>query len=898
MQTNTVQNTKHLFSRALRHLDKALPAVVLCAMLAAAPGARAGFRSWTGASGSGYWSEPSNWTPTGPPQTGDALIFPHIDTNSPGHILTNDVANLVLDSMTFNGYFDIFGDVLSLSNGITVYNTAELPVIYQDVIHLVNPQGFVAHAGLEIGALDVGANELHLTVDGGVTLELRNYIWGSGTIRTFGDGTVLFLLYPITSLPYQGQIFHTARFLDLDIYRSFGTNTFSGFTPTQITVGVTNGSGPYEIRWLQSHALPNHPALTLYQNGLVNLNNNNEDFGAVTFNSGTVDSGPSGQFAIYQPLTVNPAAVSAIIIGNLGLPACCDGVFIVGDGPADCDLVVSAQIFGGAPYLRKQGPGKMCLTAANTYSGVTLLQDGILYVNTDGGLSSAGAVIFDGATLQLDGTDSSSTTLANNFEMVGAGFGGRLGALQVLHGASLTGSILLDAATTLNVTASDLVLNGAIGGTGPLTKIGAGSLTLGGPSANTFSGDTIALASALILAKPFGVAAVPGNLVLGPASASTPAFAQFNNSAQVAGTNITVNANSTLNLSGQAQALTQLILNDGGSVPQFGYLRFAPRGAIMVGSKSPSGSHVHSAISGNIQIAPNDTLTFTVNPYAVFFPFDTAPELDVPATIYVDVENTQLVPAGIGKEGAGRMRLGGVNTYKGNTTVNGGTLQADGSQPQSAVVVNSGAQVQGAGMVGPIYLNGSSAVLAPGDGLGILTSSNFDRGGGSGVLAIQLNGTTLGTGYNQLDAIGSVTLTGVTLSAQLNYPSAVNDQFTIINNDRSDAVIGTFNGLPQNSTLYIGGQLFQISYTGGNGNDVVLNRIPTPTPPTLTIQSFSSSSLVLSWPTNGPAFTLQVSTNLTSSNWTSVSSAPVIVGTNYVVTNATPGPQGFYRLIH
>jgi len=72
----------------------------------------------------------------------------------------------------------------------------------------------------------------------------------------------------------------------------------------------------------------------------------------VTFNGGEVDTG-SGQFAIYQPLTVNPSASSAVINGYLGLPACCDATFIVGDGTADCDLIVNAQIFGGAPYLRK-----------------------------------------------------------------------------------------------------------------------------------------------------------------------------------------------------------------------------------------------------------------------------------------------------------------------------------------------------------------------------------------------------------------------------------------------------------------------------------------------------------------------------------------------------------------
>ena len=50
------------------------------------------------------------------------------------------------------------------------------------------------------------------------------------------------------------------------------------------------------------------------------------------------------------------------------------------------------------------------------------------------------------------------------------------------------------------------------------------------------------------------------------------------------------------------------------------------------------------------------------------------PELDVMASIPVPSEDPGSIPARITKEGLGRMRLGGTNTYKGNTTVNGGTF--------------------------------------------------------------------------------------------------------------------------------------------------------------------------------------------------------------------------------
>ncbi|HEX3110828.1 MAG TPA: Ig-like domain-containing protein, partial [Thermoanaerobaculia bacterium] len=51
---------------------------------------------------------------------------------------------------------------------------------------------------------------------------------------------------------------------------------------------------------------------------------------------------------------------------------------------------------------------------------------------------------------------------------------------------------------------------------------------------------------------------------------------------------------------------------------------------------------------------------------------------------------------------------------------------------------------------------------------------------------------------------------------------AVGIPITIISNDGSDPVVGTFNGLPEGTTFAADGTLFRISYHGNDGNDVTL----------------------------------------------------------------------------
>src|SRR5690606_28706816 len=88
-------------------------------------------------------------------------------------------------------------------------------------------------------------------------------------------------------------------------------------------------------------------------------------------------------------------------------------------------------------------------------------------------------------------------------------------------------------------------------------------------------------------------------------------------------------------------------------------------------------------------------------------------------------------------------------------------------------------------------------------------------------LTIGANGATTVT------VDGEVSLDGTALNLALDaaYAPLLGDQVTLIDNDGTDAVTGHFAGLPEGAPVYVGGQLFHISYAGGTGNDVVLTRV-------------------------------------------------------------------------
>jgi autotransporter-associated beta strand protein len=169
-------------------------------------------------------------------------------------------------------------------------------------------------------------------------------------------------------------------------------------------------------------------------------------------------------------------------------------------------------------------------------------------------------------------------------------------------------------------------------------------------------------------------------------------------------------------------------------------------------------------------------------------------------------------PTGLTVAGAGTVILTGVNTYLGPTTVSG-SLLVNGSQPNSNVTVVAGATLGGSGTVGTITTSG---IISPGGpGPGTLHSSNATFNAGSS-LVIGITGSTAGTGYSQLSVMGPVDLSGnPTLTVALgNFAPAVGTTFMPLT--FTSVLIGTFNGLPDNSTLTVSNRNFRVNYQGSD----------------------------------------------------------------------------------
>ena len=177
----------------------------------------------------------------------------------------------------------------------------------------------------------------------------------------------------------------------------------------------------------------------------------------------------------------------------------------------------------------------------------------------------------------------------------------------------------------------------------------------------------------------------------------------------------------------------------------------------------------------------------------------------------------------LAKQGAGTLTLSGASTYSGTTVISAGRLNVNGSL-SSNVTVAASATLGGTGTIDSANSVNVQTVstLAPGTSPGKLNSGNVAFSAGS-IFMPEVNGTTAGTSYDQLNVTGTVDLGGATLVTSGTINTSPGTDIVLINNDGNDAISGTFDGLPEGSLVTINGIKFFLTYAGGsNNNDVVL----------------------------------------------------------------------------
>jgi autotransporter-associated beta strand protein len=560
-------------------------------------------------------------------------------------------------------------------------------------------------------------------------------------------------------------------------------NTYSGTTTVRDgtllldkdTTAVTDGamSGPLVIgedelpagadivRYLACCQLPDDTDITINASGLLDLNGFGENVSDIILNGGDIDAPLPGSILPTGDITVNRNTNSqAVISGRMSVLS--NPIINVTGHFFSPDLSITAQLVGAGGFT-KNGVGEVGLNGANTYTGQTTVNDGFVLVNNSLalGTTAGGTLVRSGAVLALN---FGVAVPAEPLSLAGTGQSS-FGALSSGFGSnSWAGPITLSSNATIYVDAGDFLnVSGSITGLFDISKTGTGTLILSGATVNSFDGMFVD-AGTLVLDKSIANGAGPAELTIGDGfGTDIVRLAADNQIADTTEVHVPTGGRFDLNdMIDTTGAIDGLGLIDLGS------------GTLRAGADDGS-----SRFAGTI-----------IGTGALF------------------------------KLGTGTWTLARDNIYTGPTTVSAGTLIVDGAQPQSPVTVNGTANLGGSGVIGNLQVFGS---LRPGASPGVLTCSNVSFAA-AGDYFVELDGSAPDSGYDQLNVRGTNQLGSSTLhlSVGAGFAPFEGQEFVILNNDGSEAIVGTFNGLPNGSLITASGLQFRIRYSDIFLNDVVL----------------------------------------------------------------------------
>ncbi len=515
----------------------------------------------------------------------------------------------------------------------------------------------------------------------------------------------------------------------------------------------------------------------------------------------------NGNFAVFQGRRTAGSSAVVTIDDSAGAVTT-TGMQFIGIGWTVQGGAIALNGAGGTTTIRV-GDG----SAAGIGDNATIASQ----LTGDGGLVKAdlGTLILTGANSYLGGTTISGGTL-----QIGAG--GTSGSIQ----GNVTNNAALSFDRSDNVTFA-----GAIGGTGALTQLGGGVLTLAG--VNTYSGPTTVAAGTLRAgANGQGLSSFsPASAMTVNASATLDLGGLYQTVGSLAGAGTLTNSGASLAVlttgGDNSSTLFSGLVKDGASAT--GLQKNGTGTFTLTGANSYSGGtwvlggtlairNSNALGSGPLTLAGGTTLLLDGNGLVVRNYANLATALDPTFTVAAGNSDTYAgVIAGNGSltlNGGGSLILSANNTYTGATTVAAGTLTVNGSIASSSLTtVDNGAALTGVGTVGSVSI-ASGGVLAPGAGAagGALTVAGNLLLNPGATYQTQVNATSA-----SLVNAASATLTGANVQAIYAPGSYLTKQYTILHT--SGGLGGTsFAGLAGSSVP--AGFTQSLSYTA---NDALLN---------------------------------------------------------------------------
>jgi hypothetical protein len=786
-----------------------LPLLLLAGIILACPqtGQAQTTSTWTGSGGDQFWNTAGNWNPSGAPNSSTVTVVITNPTNNTVFINTSPtIANLTLgtstatDSLTLdnNQTFTVAGGAGAGSLAIAAGSTLTLDSTgnYTDLI--------------------LSGTNATITLSGGGTLALSNIAYN----RIYGTGSQTLVNSAGNTIEGSGQLGIGA-----------GGNAFA-----LSNAGIINANQSTALNVNPGNGMTNTGTIEATAGGTLNL------AGSITNTGGTILSTGSGSI-------VNLAGAGTSTITG-GMLSTTDGGVMYSGGSTLSGLSISAN-----STVTTANNSVTTLTGSVTNNGTIALNSGGNF--TDLALSGGAALeLTSGSSIAMSnsiynriyGSGTDTLTVDSGATIQGSGqigLGGNAFALTN-HGtidANQSAAMYINPGNGTTNTGLIEATNGAtlnLGGSftntgGTILSMGSGStVNLSGEATSTITGGTLTTSGG-------GVMISDGTTLNGLTISSGSTVSTTNNNNTTLSGTITNNGTIALNSGGN---YTDLILSGNvtlagtGAISMSDYAYNRIYGA--TGSDQLTNGAGHTiegsgqvglgaggsafAFTNNGTVLANQSVSLVLNPGNGATNNGTM-QVNAGSALEVlgGITNTGTVNVGqAGQAGSSLFLMGDAHDFVqtgGTTTLwtSGSNLELQSGQS----MLLQGGTLQGFGTIAGNLSNTGGTVLPGTTGVaGILTvTGNYSDPMGS-VLDIQIGGSVAGSGFSQLDVLGTASLAGTLDVNLLNGFTPTNgEEFVILT---SGGLSGSFT----DGVIHDGNVTFTVYYSpAGFANDVVLNAV-------------------------------------------------------------------------